>query len=85
MKKLSVIGVAIAIIGLLAGVYCQFVIVPAYSVFDIERISDAQIPQWRNLGDQIFLMGSIALFLGILAALFDCLPELKSKKWVGLH
>jgi type IV secretory pathway TrbD component len=86
MKIVSKIGLLIAIIGLIAGVYCQIEIVPTYNHFNTVTMSDLEIPIWRSYGDQKFMLGSIALFTGILAAVIGLVGGLKKHKvgWVAL-
>jgi len=86
MKTLSKIGLAIAIIGLVVGVYCQIEIVPTYNHFNTATMSDFEIPLWRSYGDQKFMLGSVALFAGILAVVIGLIGGFKKQKvgWLAL-
>lgn len=86
MKILSIVGLAIAILGLSAGIYCQVEIVPTYNSFNMTTMSDLEIPLWRSYGDQKFLFGSIALFAGIIAVIIGLITGIKKQKlgWITL-
>ena len=87
MKVLSIIGLMIALIGLGAGIYCQIEIVPNYNYFDVKiELSEMERALWRSYGDQKFIIGSVALFLGPLAMIIGLITGIKKQKigWIAL-
>ncbi len=87
MKILSIVALAIAVIGLAIGVYCQMEVVPNYDYFF--RLTDRsalETMMYRSYGDQKFILGSIALFTGILGVLLGLVTGIKKQKmgWIAL-
>lgn len=87
MKGVGIIALILAGVSLCVAVYCQIEIMPNYEIFD--RKSDLQEFErvlWRNYADQKFLFGSIALFLGPIAAILGLIAGLKKYKmgWIAL-
>ena len=80
MKVLNIVGLVIVIVGLGVGVYCQIEIVPNYNYFDVKTdLSDLERELWYSYGDQKFLFGSIALFLGPIGAIIGLITGLKKQ------
>lgn len=85
MKTIGIIGVIIATVGFLVGVYCQIEIIPNFESLDAQYdLSELNRSQWRNLADQKFILGSVALFLGFLAAVMGLIIIVKKQKigWI---
>ncbi len=79
MRIISVLALIIAILSLIAGVYCQLIIVPRC---EAATIHDAYYVYFRDVK---FLLGMIALFGGITAALLGLISGIKKKKigWIA--
>lgn len=87
MKTIKIIGIILAVVGLLFGMYCQFQIIPSFSALDAQYdLSEIDRALWRSLADKKFVLGSIALFLGALASVIGLMLGLKKQKvgWIVL-
>lgn len=87
MKTLAIIGITLAVIGLIIGGYCQIEIMPNYDALDGRYdLSDLERVMWHEYNDQKFLLGSIAMLLGAIAAIAGIIGGLKKQKlgWIAL-
>lgn len=87
MKTIGIIGLILSIVGLFFGLYCQFQIIPSFNALDtLYDLSKIERAKWNSLADLKFLIGSITLFLGALAAVIGLVVGLKKQKigWVIL-
>lgn len=87
MKTIGIIGLILSIVGLFFGLYCQFQIIPSFNALDTQYdLSKIERAKWNSLADLKFLIGSITLFLGALAAVIGLVVGLKKQKigWVIL-
>ena len=87
MKTIGVIGLILSLISLFVALYCQIEILPNYNALDAQLdLSEMDVMLWRSYADQKFLFGSVALFLGALAAVAGLIAGLKKQKmgWVAL-
>lgn len=86
MKKLAIISLIVAIIGLAVGIYCQIVVMPEYNYLD-EKYDLSQIERdmYYAYSDTKFLLGSIALFIGPLGILMGAIAGVKKQKlgWIA--
>jgi hypothetical protein len=81
MKTIGIIGLILSLIGFAVGVYCQLEILPSYNALDAQYdLSEIDRALWRTYGDQKFLFGSIALFLGALASVMGLITGIKKQK-----
>lgn len=87
MKTLAIIGLVLALIGLSVGVYCQIAIMPHYYALDAKYdLSGIERDMFYAYSDTKFLLGSIALFIGPLAAILGVIAGIKKQKigWIAL-
>ena len=87
MKTIGIIGSILASIGFLVGMYCQIEVMPNYNMFAGRfDLSEMDSMLRRSYSDQKFLFGSIALFLGPLAAVMGLIAGIKKQKlgWIAL-
>jgi hypothetical protein len=87
MKTIGIIGLVLAVVGFLVGTYCQLEIFPMFSALDAQHdLTEIDRLHWRELADQKFILGSIALFLGALAAVVGLVLGLKKQKigWIAI-
>jgi hypothetical protein len=87
MKTIGIIGLILSLIGFAVGVYCQIEILPSYNALDAQYdLSEIDRALWRTYGDQKFLFGSIALFLGFLGAVIGLVIVIKKQKigWIAI-
>ncbi|MDG1477317.1 MAG: hypothetical protein P8Q14_09230 [Vicingaceae bacterium] len=87
MKIIKIIGIILAVAGLLFGMYCQFQILPSFNALDVQYdLSELDRALWRSLADQKFVLGSIALFLGALGSVIGLIIGLKKEQigWIVL-
>lgn len=74
MRIISFLALLIAILSLVAGLYCQFIIVPRC---EASSIHDAYYVYFREVK---FLLGMISLFGGITAALLGLISGIKKRR-----
>ena len=80
MKIISLIGLIVGSVGLIAGLYCQLEVVPQYDFFiELSERSLLENTYLMRLGDDKMMYGSIALFGGILALLLAFITITKHK------
>lgn len=97
MKTLGTIGVVLAILAALCGVYLQFVVVPSAEVAEASIETSRQIGGERyfemteyrtNLAiiDAVITVGTFVMFFGFLAFLVSIVPALKKRNiaWIGV-
>ena len=87
MKVLSIIGVVLALVGVIIGIYCQVEVVPNFNALNMNfDLDEFQISMWRSYGDQKFLLGSIALFLGAASVVLGLIAGIKKQKigWIAV-
>lgn len=81
MKILGIFGLVIALIGAIVGIYCQLEIVPTAEGFgDVFELDEFERIIYHEYHNQKFVLGSIALFSGILALLIGVFPAIKKVK-----
>jgi len=97
MKTLGNIGVVLAVLAALCGVYLQFVVVPS------AEVAEASIELSRQIGgdryfemteyrmnleiiDAVITVGTITMFFGFLTFLISIVPALKKQRiaWIGV-
>ncbi len=81
MKFLSIIGIVIAIVGVASGLYCQIEYMPKVNQADIFGPA-----LWNSYMEDKFMLGTIALFSGIVAVVFGLISGVKKQKtgWIAL-
>lgn len=87
MKGLGITALILAIAAFGVAMYCQIEIMPNYEAFDRKsELQEFERALWRMYADQKFLFGSIALFLGPIAAILGLIVGLKKHKmdWLAL-
>lgn len=87
MKGLGITAIVLGVVSLGIAIYCQVEIVPNYERYsNIGDLQEFERAMWRTYSEQKFLFGSIALFLGPVAALMGLISALKKYTlgWVAL-
>lgn len=87
MKTVGIIGLVLAIIGMMAATYCQIEIVPAYDFFDTKLdMSPFDRSQWHSYGEQKFMLGNIAMLAGIISLIIGVIATIKklSLGWITI-
>jgi len=86
MKILGIFALVFALIGAIVGIYCQLEIVPTADGFgDVFELGEFEKIIYHEYKNQKFVLGSIALFSGILAVVIGIYPAIKKVKlaWVA--
>lgn len=86
MKILAITGLVLALIGLSIGIYCQVAIMPHYNYLEaMDNLSGIDRDMFYAYSDTKFLLGSIALFVGPLAAILGIIAGIKKRKtgWIA--
>ncbi len=87
MKILGIFALIIALIGAIVGIYCQMEIVPTAEGFgNVFELGEFEKIIYHEYHNQKFVLGSIALFSGILAVLMGIFPAIKKVKiaWMAV-